>query len=75
VFAKTGTLVGYDPLNARLSVAKALAGYLEVRPGRFATFDLVVNGAVIPDINGYFTVNDNLGSIAAILQQQASHAG
>ena len=75
VFAKTGTLVAYDLLNARLSVAKALAGYLEVRPGRFATFDLVVNGAVIPDINGYFTVNDNLGSIAAILQQQASHAG
>jgi serine-type D-Ala-D-Ala carboxypeptidase/endopeptidase (penicillin-binding protein 4) len=75
VFAKTGTFVAYDPLNARLSLTKALAGYLEVRPGRFAIFDLVVNGAVIPDFNGYFTVNDNLGSIAAILQQQASHAG
>ena len=44
VFAKTGT-VGYpDTLNNRLTLGWALAGYLEVKPGRYYAYDLVVNG-------------------------------
>ena len=72
VFAKTGTLVAYDPLNARLSVVKALAGYLEVRPGRVDVFDLVVNDAAVPGITEYAKLNDDLGAIAALLQQEAA---
>ena len=72
VFAKTGTAVAYDPLNARLSVAKALAGYLEVRPGRVDVFDLVVNDAAVPGITGIFKLSDDLGAIAALLQQEAA---
>jgi hypothetical protein len=46
-----------------------------VRPGRFATFDLVVNGAVVPDITGVLKVNDDLGAMAALLQQEAARGG
>jgi D-alanyl-D-alanine carboxypeptidase/D-alanyl-D-alanine-endopeptidase (penicillin-binding protein 4) len=72
VFAKTGTVGADDPLNNRLSLVKALAGYLEVSPGRFYVFDLVVNGAVGQDFSDLFKVNEDLGTIAALLQQEAS---
>jgi serine-type D-Ala-D-Ala carboxypeptidase/endopeptidase (penicillin-binding protein 4) len=75
VFANTGTVAAYEPLNTRVSLTKALAGYLEVRPGRFAIFNLVVNGAVVPDITGVLKVNDDLGAIAALLQQEAARGG
>ncbi len=72
VFAKPGT-VGYpDLLNVRLTLDEALAGYLEARPGRFYVFDLVVNSAVVQDINGVLKVYDELGNISAILQEEAT---
>jgi serine-type D-Ala-D-Ala carboxypeptidase/endopeptidase (penicillin-binding protein 4) len=74
VFAKGGTVALPDPLNnGRITLDQALAGYLEVRPGRFYVFDLVVNSAVVLDIQGVIKVSGGLGDISAILQEDAAH--
>jgi hypothetical protein len=43
-----------------------------VRPGQFFVFHVVVNGAVVPDIPSALKVYDEVGAIAAILQQEAA---
>ena len=72
VFAKTGTNGRVDYPNLRIITDKALAGYLEVRPGQYYVFYLIVNGAVAQDINGLINVGNDLGAIANILQQEAA---
>lgn len=71
VFAKTGSLGAYDPFNDRfLLPAKALGGYIDAKSGRRLAFMIVVSNALYPDINGVFAANDDVGKVAAILQQQ-----
>ncbi|WP_307790564.1 D-alanyl-D-alanine carboxypeptidase/D-alanyl-D-alanine endopeptidase [Streptomyces actuosus] len=73
VFAKTGTVVGFDTLNQRFAVGgQTLAGYLEAADGHLHTFFVGVNGASAPDIQGVFGVADDVNSIAALLQEQAA---
>jgi D-alanyl-D-alanine carboxypeptidase/D-alanyl-D-alanine-endopeptidase (penicillin-binding protein 4) len=44
VFAKTGTLVGYDALNKKLMVTgKGLAGYIDTAAGQHLVFAAYVN--------------------------------
>lgn len=72
VFAKPGT-VGYpDYLNVRLTLDEALAGYMETKSGQFYVFDLVVNSALVQDINGLLKVYNEIGDISAILQEEAA---
>jgi D-alanyl-D-alanine carboxypeptidase/D-alanyl-D-alanine-endopeptidase (penicillin-binding protein 4) len=72
VFAKTGTVGNADLLNERLVEAESLGGYLEVEPGRFHTFYVVVNGAIAPNIEGAVRVFDDLADIGALLQEDAA---
>jgi serine-type D-Ala-D-Ala carboxypeptidase/endopeptidase (penicillin-binding protein 4) len=72
VFAKTGTVALPDFVNARLIEAESLGGYLEVEPGRFHVFYLVINGATAKDIEGALKVFNDLSDISAILQEDAS---
>jgi serine-type D-Ala-D-Ala carboxypeptidase/endopeptidase (penicillin-binding protein 4) len=75
VFAKTGTVGNPDLLNERLVEAESLGGYLEVEPGRFHTFYVVVNGAIAPNIEGAVRVFDDLADIGALLQEDAAQQG
>src|SRR5215213_8486312 len=75
VFAKTGTVGNPDLLNERIVEAESLGGYLEVEPGRFHTFYVVVNGAIAPNIEGAVKVFDDLADIGALLQKDASQQG
>ena len=72
VFAKTGTVLVSDTLNNRFTLAWALAGYLQVRPGRYYAYDLVVNGSVMQDFSDVIGVADDLANISAILQEEAA---
>jgi D-alanyl-D-alanine carboxypeptidase/D-alanyl-D-alanine-endopeptidase (penicillin-binding protein 4) len=72
VFAKPGTVLFPEPLNNRLTLGWALAGYLEVKPGRYDVYDLVVNGSVVQDFNGILGVATDAATISAILQQEAA---
>jgi len=70
VFAKTGSLGAGDLFNDRLRLpAKALGGYIDTAKGRKLAFAIVVNNGVFADINGVFAANDDVGKIAAIIQQ------
>jgi D-alanyl-D-alanine carboxypeptidase/D-alanyl-D-alanine-endopeptidase (penicillin-binding protein 4) len=73
VFAKPGT-VGYPDMlnNPRFSLDEALAGYIEAKPNQFYVFDLVVNSALPQDIKGLLKVYNDLGNIAALLQEEAA---
>jgi D-alanyl-D-alanine carboxypeptidase/D-alanyl-D-alanine-endopeptidase (penicillin-binding protein 4) len=76
VWAKTGTAAGEDAVNNRIAEgALAIAGYLEVCPGHYHSFDLVVNGASVPDIQGVIDGGDDLARIAGLLQEQAAAHG
>ncbi|MFI1970522.1 D-alanyl-D-alanine carboxypeptidase/D-alanyl-D-alanine endopeptidase [Streptomyces cinnamoneus] len=73
VFAKPGTVAGFDAVNRRLAVGgQTLAGYLDAGHGRRHTFFIGVNGAFAPDIEGVLAIGDDLNRIAALLQQQAA---
>ena len=72
VFAKSGTVLVSDTLNNRFTLAWALAGYLQVRPGRYYAYDLVVNGSVMQDFSDVIGVADDLANISAILQEEAA---
>jgi serine-type D-Ala-D-Ala carboxypeptidase/endopeptidase (penicillin-binding protein 4) len=69
VYAKTGTLVGADPLTDRLLLqTKALAGYFRAADGSWRVFDLVVNNAGgAQDVQPVLAANEDLGDIAALL--------
>ena len=70
VFAKTGTLGGIDIFNHRFIVpTKALGGYIDARDGRRLAFAIIVTNSVFPDLKGVFEANDDVGKIAAIIQQ------
>jgi serine-type D-Ala-D-Ala carboxypeptidase/endopeptidase (penicillin-binding protein 4) len=72
VWAKPGTVAGFDAVNQRLAVGgDTLGGYLDAGHGRLHTFYLAVNGASAPDINGLLGVIDDLSRIAGLLQEQA----
>jgi len=75
VFAKTGTVALPDLINGRLIQAESLGGYLEVEPGRFHVFYLVVNGATAQDIDDALQIFDDLADISAILQEDVSQQG
>lgn len=52
VFAKTGTLVGYDALNKKLMVTgKGLAGYIDTAAGQHLVFAAYVNLVEVPPDN------------------------
>lgn len=73
VFAKTGTVAGFDAVNNRIAVAaETIAGYLDVGNGRYDVFYAGVNGAYAADINGVVEILDDTGRIAAYLQEDAA---
>ena len=70
VAAKTGSLVSPDFLNGRLRLAsKALGGYIDTKTGRRFAFAVIVHNGVIDGIQGVIDANDDVGAIAAIIQQ------
>jgi D-alanyl-D-alanine carboxypeptidase/D-alanyl-D-alanine-endopeptidase (penicillin-binding protein 4) len=71
VFAKTGTELALDTLNSRAFLSEALGGYLEVKPGQFDIFDVVIDNAVIP-FTGVVQVFNDLATISAYLQEDAA---
>ncbi|MFJ9522034.1 D-alanyl-D-alanine carboxypeptidase/D-alanyl-D-alanine-endopeptidase [Kitasatospora sp. NPDC101801] len=75
VWAKPGSVLGFDALNGRLAVGgETLGGYLDAGHGRLHTFYLAVNGASTPDINSFFDVINDLSRISGLLQEQAEQA-
>ena len=75
VFAKTGTVGLQDLVNERVIDAESLGGYLEVEPGRFHVYYLVVNDATAQGIDDVVQIFDDLADIAAIVQEDASQQG
>ncbi|MFD7450904.1 D-alanyl-D-alanine carboxypeptidase/D-alanyl-D-alanine-endopeptidase [Kitasatospora sp. NPDC059827] len=72
VFAKPGTIIGFDWLNQQFAInAQTYAGYLQADDGHLYTFFVGVNGAAVPNIQGFFDVNDDVDQIAVLLQQEA----
>lgn len=70
VFAKTGTVAGPDYLNGRIFLtAQTLAGYIDAADGRLA-FGLFMNHAGVEDIEGVIEIADQLGELAATIQQK-----
>ncbi|MFF2045452.1 D-alanyl-D-alanine carboxypeptidase/D-alanyl-D-alanine-endopeptidase [Kitasatospora sp. NPDC058170] len=72
VFAKPGTVAGFDAVNQRIAVgAQTLGGYLETADGCLHTFFVGANGASAPDIEGVIDTITDVAGIAAILQETA----
>ena len=70
VQAKTGTNAAVDGSNGRLLIkGKALAGYMEADDGTRYVFGLYMSNGSFDDVSGQFTVNDDLGEVAAAIQQ------
>jgi len=70
VFAKTGSLGGIDLFNGRfLLPSKALGGYMDTKQGRRFAFSIVVTNSVFPTLAGVFAANDDVGKVAASIQQ------
>ncbi|MCS5718778.1 D-alanyl-D-alanine carboxypeptidase/D-alanyl-D-alanine-endopeptidase [Herbiconiux sp. CPCC 205763] len=70
VFAKTGTLLGKDALNDRYRlVTKTLGGVMEAKSGRDLAFTIMVDQGFYSDQLGVFEANDDVGKVAAIIQQ------
>lgn len=74
VYAKTGTLADFDPFNNRIRiVTKTLGGVMDAESGRTLLFTVIMNNAFAsPDayIDAVFQANDDVGAIAAAIQQQ-----
>jgi serine-type D-Ala-D-Ala carboxypeptidase/endopeptidase (penicillin-binding protein 4) len=75
VFAKPGTVALPDLVNARLTQAESLGGYMESESGQYHVFYLVVNGATAQDIDDAVKILDDLNDISADLQENASQQG
>jgi D-alanyl-D-alanine carboxypeptidase/D-alanyl-D-alanine-endopeptidase (penicillin-binding protein 4) len=75
VFAKVGTVSLPDYVNVRLEDNESLGGYMEVKPGRFHVFYLVVNGAKAKNIEDALKIFNDVNNIGAILQEDASNQG
>lgn len=70
VFAKTGTLGDWDGFNRRFVLpTKALGGFIDTRQGRRFTFAIIVTNSIFPDLQGLFAANDDVGKVAALIQQ------
>jgi D-alanyl-D-alanine carboxypeptidase/D-alanyl-D-alanine-endopeptidase (penicillin-binding protein 4) len=75
VFAKVGTVSLPDYVNGSLVDNESLGGYMEVKPGRFHVFYLVVNDASVQSVDQVLKVFNDLSDIAAIRQEEASSQG
>ncbi|MGX5694775.1 D-alanyl-D-alanine carboxypeptidase/D-alanyl-D-alanine endopeptidase [Agromyces soli] len=70
VFAKTGTLLGGDSFNTRYRLAtKTLGGVMDTAKGRQLAFTVIMNQGFTDDIEGVFTANDDVGAVAAAIQE------
>lgn len=70
VFAKTGTLLGEDALNGRFRlVTKTLGGVMLTEGGRHLAFTIMVNQGFYNELAGVFEANDDVGKVAALIQQ------
>jgi D-alanyl-D-alanine carboxypeptidase/D-alanyl-D-alanine-endopeptidase (penicillin-binding protein 4) len=70
VFAKTGTLVDGDSFNGRIRLStKTLGGVMDTESGRHLAFTIIVNQALYPTQDGIFEANDDVGKVAALIQQ------
>jgi D-alanyl-D-alanine carboxypeptidase/D-alanyl-D-alanine-endopeptidase (penicillin-binding protein 4) len=70
VFAKTGTLGDWDGFNRRFVLpTKALGGFIDTRQGRRFTFAIIVTNSIFSDRQGIFAANDDVGKVAALIQQ------
>ncbi|GAA5230407.1 D-alanyl-D-alanine carboxypeptidase/D-alanyl-D-alanine-endopeptidase [Arthrobacter cryoconiti] len=70
VFAKTGTLLGSDAFNGRFRlVTKTLGGVMDTKKGRHLAFTIIVNHGFYKDLAGVFEANDDVGKVAALIQQ------
>lgn len=70
VSAKTGTLVAGDGVNGRFRInTKALNGVMTSASGRNLAFTIVMSQSFADDIDGVFAANDDVGAVAAALQQ------
>lgn len=70
VVAKTGSLVDGDTFNNRIRLnTKALGGYIDAESGRRLAFTIIVNQGFFSEIAGVFDANEDVGKVAAIIQQ------
>jgi D-alanyl-D-alanine carboxypeptidase/D-alanyl-D-alanine-endopeptidase (penicillin-binding protein 4) len=71
VFAKTGTLLGIDIFNGlRFRLAtKTLGGVMETESGRTVLFAIIVNQGIYDDQDGVLEANNDVGAVAAAIQQ------
>lgn len=70
VVGKTGTLASADGFNGRFYLpTKALGGYMDTKSGRHFAFSIMVNSSVFKDQAGLFIANEDVGKIAASIQQ------
>jgi D-alanyl-D-alanine carboxypeptidase/D-alanyl-D-alanine-endopeptidase (penicillin-binding protein 4) len=70
VQAKTGTNAALDGSNGRLLIkGKALAGFMESEDGTRYVFGLYMSNASFDGMQGQFTVNDDMGDVAAAIEQ------
>ena len=72
VFAKTGTLLGGDFFNGEVRfrlATKTLGGVMETEGGRTVLFTIMVNNGVVPTLEDVFVANNDVGAVAAAIQQ------
>ncbi|WP_378146317.1 D-alanyl-D-alanine carboxypeptidase/D-alanyl-D-alanine-endopeptidase [Cnuibacter sp. UC19_7] len=70
VFAKTGTLAGGDAFNGRVALTtKTLGGVMDAASGRELAFTIIVNQGFYDGMDGVFEANDDVGAVAAAIQQ------
>ena len=70
VIGKTGTLVASDPFNGRLRIpVKALGGFIETKGGRTLGFAVFATNSFVPDIEGVFAANNDVGAVVSAIQQ------
>ncbi len=70
VFAKTGTRAGGDAFNGRVQLTtKTLGGVMDAESGRELAFTIIVNQGFYDGIDGVFEANDDVGAVAAAIQQ------
>lgn len=70
VFAKTGTLAAGDFVNGRIRLnTKALGGVMDAESGRELAFVIIMNQGFADGIDGVFSANDDVGAVAAAIQQ------
>lgn len=70
VFAKTGTLLGWDAFNKRYRLTtKTLGGIMHTAKDRRLAFTIIMNQGFTDDIAGVFSANDDVGAVAAAIQE------